>query len=202
MPTADEQARYAWQVLSDWLAYDAEGRALLDRYLSDPEGEAGALRHWLRTHVNQAPPQLATYVHGGQVDQLVNIAHAGVVHYTTIHDASGWSLIVQARGLSRVLIVLGTILALAGFASFGYPIVNAFGNVNSGNAADRACRKQFPQAGQQQAECLVNAHSGSTGADFDATPWIPLGAGLFFAGAVLTTAGGFMIRDGRDRSPH
>ncbi|HEX2495621.1 MAG TPA: hypothetical protein VHK46_02190 [Gaiellaceae bacterium] len=189
----DEQALYAWDELRDWLSYDEEGKALLARFTADPEGEAGALRHWLRTRGNEAPPQVATYVHGGQVDRLVNIAQAGVVQYTTIHDSSGWWVFLQARGLARLLMVLGMVLALAGFASFGYPIIKAIANFNTGDAAQQECHERF-DPGPELINCLAEASANNPGGEFEATPWIPLGAVLFLAGAVLMTAGTFMIR--------
>jgi hypothetical protein len=156
------------------------------------------LRHWLRTHEDQAPPQLANYVYGGRVDRLVNIAQAGVVYQQQIYDNTGWWAFSQTRGLPRVLIVLGVLLVLAAFACIGYTVVHAISTFNSGLAdAEQACRDRFPVPGFEQAQCLGEANANYGGADFDATPWIPLGALFGFAGLVLATIGSILARPHR-----
>ena len=186
----DPEARYAWTVLKEWLGSTPDGRLVLEEYAKNPERRAGALSSWLQSHSDQTPPQLATYVQGGQVDNLVNIAHAGVVSF----DASGWSVFLQARGLARWLIISGTGLALAGFACFGYPLIKAISSFNSGLAeAERRCHEQFG-SGFELATCLSEANARYGGADFDATPWLPLAAVLMFAGLVLSFLGMVLIR--------
>jgi hypothetical protein len=192
-----QQAQYAWAVLEDWLGSTPDGQAVRARFVRDPKGQAGALRHWLRLHAEEAPPQLATYVSGGYVDNLVTIARAGVVQQ--FYDASGWSLILQARGAARFLIILGAGLALAGFASFGYTLIHAFTTFNSGLAeAEDACHQQYVE-GYALAKCLSDANAKYGGADFQVQPWIPLAAILFFAALVVSTTGYFLIRPGRAR---
>jgi hypothetical protein len=76
---AREQARAILGALHALLDQDAEGRALLAHFEADPIGATDALAAGLRKHFNRMPPQLATYVSGGQVEKLVNIAQAGIV---------------------------------------------------------------------------------------------------------------------------
>ncbi|MGB9777748.1 MAG: NB-ARC domain-containing protein, partial [Anaerolineae bacterium] len=67
----------ALRALYDWLAGDAEGRAILARLRTDPQGALADLARWAANR--QPPPSLATYVSGGQVERLINIAQAGIV---------------------------------------------------------------------------------------------------------------------------
>ena len=148
-----------------------------------------------------APPaDRGVSLEGGQHAESGGVI-AGVVHggIKTVVDASGLMTFMQARGAARFLIILGTIFALAGVASWGYPIVKAitesaesFGDFS----AQEECQDQFGGFGQQEElrRCLNDA---GTGSDFEASPWLPLGAILFLVGAVLTIAGTFAIR----RSP-
>lgn len=71
--------RVTWQALRGWLQRDAEGRAVLARIAADPAGAPEALDGWLRERASEAPPRVATYVSGGQVDKIITIAQAGVV---------------------------------------------------------------------------------------------------------------------------
>jgi hypothetical protein len=188
--TDEAQAKDAWAVLKGWLASTPDGQLVLEEYKKNPGKRAGALESWLQNHSDQAPAQLATYVQGGQVDKLVNIAHAGVVTF----DASGWSLFLQARGPARWLIVLGTGLALVGFACFGYPIVKAISTFNSGlAAAERRCRQLYDDQ-FELTQCLHDANVRFGGAHFEAIPWIPLAAVLMFTGIVLSFLGTILIR--------
>jgi hypothetical protein len=91
------------------------------------------------------------------------------------YDASGWGLVTQTGGFSRALIVIGIIVAFAGFASFGYPII-------------RAVTEGFSHSNDPN-------YSGPT---FHAVPWLPLGFGLMFLGIVLSTIGMLSIRNRRD----
>ncbi|MCS7179397.1 MAG: tetratricopeptide repeat protein [Anaerolineae bacterium] len=70
---------FIWQSLQSWLEQDEEGRALLARLRTDPQGAAPGLARWLQAHRDQAPPHLTTLISGGQVEHLVNIAQAGIV---------------------------------------------------------------------------------------------------------------------------
>ena len=197
-PTDAQLAASAWPVLEDWLSSTADGRAVLGRFTRNPKGEAGTLRHWLRTHEDQAPPQLANYVYGGRVDRLVNIAQAGVVYQQEIHDYTGWWAFSQTRGLPRILIVLGVLFVLAAFACIGYTVVHAASTFNSGlSDAEQACRDRFPVIGFEQTKCLGEANAKYGGADFVATPWIPLGALFGFAGLTLAAIGSLLARPHR-----
>jgi hypothetical protein len=188
--TDEAQARYAWDVLKNWLGSSPDGRLILQEFTKNPEKRAGALDSWLRSHVDQVPPQLATYVQGGQVEKLVNIAEAGVVYFDS--SGSGWFFL--ARGAARFFIVIGTAAGLAGFACFGYLIVKAGTTFNEGLAAAEArCRRQHPP-GFELARCLSDANAMYGGFDFEPTPWLPLGAVLMFAGIVLSFVGMVLIR--------
>jgi pSer/pThr/pTyr-binding forkhead associated (FHA) protein len=112
--------------------------------------------------------------------QTVRADHGGsaagrdIVHQEHYNlDASGLGLITQTSGFPKVLIVVGVIVALAGFASFAYPIV-------------RAVTEGF------------NNTDPSSPPTFHVMPWLPLGFGLMFAGIVLSTIGTLSIRQRRD----
>jgi FHA domain len=92
---------------------------------------------------------------------------------TTYEDSSGLTALMQARGLALALMIVGAVLALAGFASFAYPII------------------RFIAEGAQ-------TFGSSTQPTLQAVPWLPLGAILFFAGAVCMTAGIFAGSGRRD----
>ena len=135
--------------------------------------------------------------HGGVV---AGVIHGGV---RTIVDTSGLSTFVQARGIARFLIVLGTALAIAGVACWGYPIVSAITESASSFgdfSAQERCEDQFGGTGQIEElnRCLREASRANAGGGFDATPWLPLGAILFLAGAACTIAGTLMIRRAPD----
>jgi hypothetical protein len=70
----------AWTALESWLAASPDGWAILERLDGDPQECLAALRAWLGEHAEESPPALATYIQGGHVDELVNIARAAVVH--------------------------------------------------------------------------------------------------------------------------
>jgi len=82
MATSDsfqEKDRIAWYALQDWLSRDEQGQALLARLRAGQQVEENDLTQWLRAHLAQAPPQVETYIFGGQIQKLINIAQAGVV---------------------------------------------------------------------------------------------------------------------------
>jgi tetratricopeptide (TPR) repeat protein len=72
--TEDEQLQAAVQAVGPWLSQHPEGQDVLARLAADPSGETSTLTEWLREHAHQAPPSLATYISGGQLDRLTNIA--------------------------------------------------------------------------------------------------------------------------------
>jgi hypothetical protein len=125
-------------------------------------------------------------------------------------DASGLAFWARTSGLPRFLVVLGALLALTGVGSFGYPIVKALSAplVDTASsedetrlaAAEARCEREFE--GSAWARCMSRANARyGPGSDFEPTPWMPLGAGLFFVGAIFTTIGTLMIRrrdDDRD----
>ncbi len=68
-----------WPILRSWLEGDEEGRALLARFQADPQGTAADLARCLQDRLAQAPPPLAAYILGGQVEKLIQIAQAEMV---------------------------------------------------------------------------------------------------------------------------
>ena len=68
------------QLLREWLSKQKGGPQLLADFERDPEETALRLRAFLEQAGPTLPPTLATYVSGGQVEKLVNIAQAGTVH--------------------------------------------------------------------------------------------------------------------------
>jgi tetratricopeptide (TPR) repeat protein len=62
----------AWAALEAWLHTDAEGQAILAALAADPSAALPLLEERLRRV--QLPPSLATYVQGGEIGYLVNIA--------------------------------------------------------------------------------------------------------------------------------
>jgi hypothetical protein len=106
---------------------------------------------------------------GSQRGQIANIGRDQRNYYDL--DASGLSVVTRATGAARTLIVVGVLLAFAGFGSFAYPIVRA-----------------------------LSEGLGSTGTgrpDVSFTPWLPVGFGLMFAGIVIGNIGLLMIRSNR-----
>lgn len=108
-----------------------------------------------------------------------------------IYDPTGLS---DVSGFPRFLMVLGIFIGLAGFALFAYPIVLAIASV--GNVTDpfAAC-SELERGSQAWIDCN-NANFGNFGnLGFEVVPWIPLGAGLFFLGMVLTIVARVLQKD-------
>lgn len=82
-------------------------------------------------------------------------------------------MISDASGLAKALMVIGIFISFVGFGCWGYPIVRA------ATEAFSAPMGSFDQP------------------DFQATPWLPLGAGLAFGGMIVFFVGTVMSR--RDR---
>ena len=72
--------RILYQLLQEWLSQQEGGPELLADFERDPEGTALRLRAFLVQGSITLPRTLATFVIGGRVEKLVNIAQAGVVH--------------------------------------------------------------------------------------------------------------------------
>jgi pSer/pThr/pTyr-binding forkhead associated (FHA) protein len=164
-----------------------------------------------------APPRsVATHdgvvVHGGQ-----HAGPGGVVagrdirggvqtHYTDQRrydlDATGWSLVLRARGFARFLIILGIFVGFAGAASFGYPIVRAIveGAESSSDLGETQaeCRRKYGIGTPEFTKCSANSGFEISQPDFQAAPWIPLGVILVLVSGVLTTVGILMTRHDRD----
>jgi hypothetical protein len=82
LPPSEEHLLEVWQALQAWLGQSKSGRSVLADFQVDPRAGTRNLAAWLQSHSAQAPPQMATYVSGGRVDRLVNIAHASTVILT------------------------------------------------------------------------------------------------------------------------
>jgi HEAT repeat protein len=67
-----------YQLLQEWLSQQEPN--LLADFERDPEGTADRLRVFLERTNATPPPTLATYVSGGQIDKLINIAQVGAFH--------------------------------------------------------------------------------------------------------------------------
>lgn len=117
-------------------------------------------------------------VHGGQHVEEGGIVAGRDVRVDYDVDASGLSTVLRARGLARLLIVVGLLAAFAGFGLFGYPIVKVLSE-GLGSFGSEPSFAERP--------------------DFDATPWLPLGAALMFGGIVVGNIGMLMIRHDRRR---
>jgi FHA domain len=130
----------------------------------------------------------ATADHGGVVAGTVT----GGIHVTYREDLSGLGWITETRGVARFLIILGTVLSLAGVAAFAYPIIDAISSFSSTVDANQSCFDRFSTDPDAIRECQDKVGEG-----FDVTPWIPLGAGLFFMGSVVTIAGVFSVPSSR-----
>ena len=75
-----QSERILYQLLWEWLSQQQGGPKLLADFSRDPEGTAPRLRAFLERTDSALPPGLVSYVSGGQVEKLVNIAQAGVVY--------------------------------------------------------------------------------------------------------------------------
>ncbi len=76
----DGRARAAWQALQSASRTDEQLRELLMQLTVSPDQAELGLREWLSEKNHPHAPDLATYVSGGQVEQLVNIARARTVN--------------------------------------------------------------------------------------------------------------------------
>jgi len=85
-----------------------------------------------------------------------------------------------------------------GFGLFGYPIVKgivtAASNTSASDAARDECYDRYPEFGSAQVECLQDASRLADSSFPSLTPWLPMGAALFFGGMVISAVGLFMIR--------
>lgn len=123
---------------------------------------------------------------------------SGNVDMRRYDDSSGLGLITRSRGAARFVLIVGTLIGFTGFGLFATPIVKGLVNAASGasasNAAARDCDRRYPDRGPDWSNCQFEA-AQSAGSDFPSlTPWLPVGAALFFAGVVISTVGIFMIR--------
>ena len=82
-PAADPE-KGVLRDLYGWLARDGAGQVILAQLAAEPDGGAETLDRWLRERAGQGPPHVETYISGGHVGTLVNIARADVV---TVPDA-------------------------------------------------------------------------------------------------------------------
>lgn len=139
-------------------------------------------------------------IHGGQSASRGGAAVGGHNYGSVRAESYEYDVTVESElswwtrttGLARVAIILGLILALAGFAVFGYPIVASIGGMDDSREAEAACYAQFPEPGFEQAQCLIKVAQQSSGIQMPKSPWIEVGAGLGFAGLVLVTIAMFL----------
>ncbi len=170
----DAEARLR-DALFAWLSRDPEGRELLVRLDSDPAGAARPLAEWIRDRRGDAPAQLATYVSGGHVERLVNIARADAVH---IHEPPKhlWDKVANAHGAALLFLMLGIGAVVGGIASFGYVVVSFISEV-------------WSQLGSNDPSPQIHVQFN---------PWAPLGLGLEVVGVVMIIlAVGASARDRR-----
>jgi hypothetical protein len=163
------------EALYAWLSRDREGRELLSRLDHDAAGTAEPLADWIARRRHDAPAPLATYVSGGHVERLVNIANARDVH---IHEPPKqlWDKVANARGGALVFLMVGIAAIVGGFASFGYVVVSFIATAWSGLGP--------------------GSPPSTTSVQF--VPWAPLGLGLEIAGVVIVIlAIGASARDTR-----
>lgn len=82
MVNDDEHTRAQWRELQAAVQADDELQRLLAQLALSPDDGERDLREWLAKLASRAnaPAELATYVSGGNVEQLVNIARADSVH--------------------------------------------------------------------------------------------------------------------------
>jgi hypothetical protein len=119
---------------------------------------------------------------------------AGGIHtgddIDVFYDPTGLS---DVSGFPRLLMVLGIFVSLAGFALFAYPIV--MGIASAGDVTDpfAAC-SAFERGSQAWFDC-TDANFGFGDFGVELVPWIPLGAGLFFGGMVLTIVARVLQKD-------
>ena len=90
--------RILYQLLREWLSQREPD--LWVAFERDPEATLPRLRAFLERAAAVLPPRLATYVSGGQVERLVNIAQAGVV-YIRPAEARPALTPEQRQGLER-----------------------------------------------------------------------------------------------------
>jgi pSer/pThr/pTyr-binding forkhead associated (FHA) protein len=98
----------------------------------------------------------------------------------------------RMRGPAKFVMFLGLLVAFAGFAVFGYPILAAGTDMASGDQARNACIARFPELGFEQTDCIIKAAQQSDANRPDRSQFTNLGAGLFFVGLVLTTFAYFL----------
>jgi hypothetical protein len=111
-------------------------------------------------------------------------------YYDIEYDPTGLS---HVSGFPRFLMVLGILVAFAGFGLFAYPIVMAIASAGDVTDPFAAC-SGLEQGSQAWIDCN-NENFGNFGIAFEFVPWLPLGAGLFFGGMVLTVVARVMQRD-------
>jgi hypothetical protein len=171
-----ESEAHLREALYAWLSQDREGRELLSRLDHDAAGTAEPLADWIAQRRRHAPAPLATYVTGGHVDRLVNIANARDVH---IHEPPKqlWDKVANARGGAFLFLMLGIAAVVGGIASFGYVVVSFIATVWSSLGSNSTAPPKF------------TVHF---------VPWAPLGLGLEVAGLVIITlAVGASARESR-----
>lgn len=89
-----------------------------------------------------------------------------------VHDQSGWYAFQQTHGLGRALAVVGTLVAVTGFAMFGYAIVS------------------FMVAGiEEMSQEFGPGRMPTMDIAAIVLPWFPVGFGLMIVGGVVGNIG-------------
>ncbi len=102
------------------------------------------------------------------------------------------SRFARMRGPAKLVLIVGLLVAFAGFAAFGYPIIASAGDFAQNDQAQNDCLTRYPELGAEQNTCIIEAgQKGIFGAP-DRSQWTTIGAGLFFVGLVLTTFAYFL----------
>lgn len=89
-----------------------------------------------------------------------------------VHDRHGLHLLMHATGVSRILLIFGLLLGLAGFAIFAFAVVD------------------FMVQGFQQMEAGSTEPPDTSKMIF----FLPVGIGFILAGTVLWTIGAILFR--------
>ena len=95
-----------------------------------------------------------------------------------------------ARGLARLFLIVGTLVALVGFGLFGYMILDAFGSFQEVMAESAQCDQDY-ELGPEWAKC----HQGVGPPEIAFVPYGAAGAAVMFTGMVISIIGTMMNRN-------
>lgn len=126
-----------WNALQDWISQYPDGRLVLNNFQSNPQQGFDALISWIKNNKVNVPPQLATYVTGGNIDQLNNVI-AGIVNYQTtqrIIQPVSEPPVFSCGALVLALLVIGFIAGplSAGIFWITLPMASGFSGPTGGS---------------------------------------------------------------------